>query len=105
MMSTISVETTARLTICWMASSRSAALLLPSPAVRFDQRRADRLEEADLIADVARLVARRRQGESLGERQHRIGIAAVRALLALVRCLLRGVVLLRASAPNPSPRP
>ena len=31
MMSTISVETTARLTICWIASSRSAALLLPSP--------------------------------------------------------------------------
>ena len=31
MMSTISVETTARLTICWIASSRSAALFLPSP--------------------------------------------------------------------------
>jgi hypothetical protein len=29
MMSTISVETTARLTICWIASSRSAALLSP----------------------------------------------------------------------------
>jgi len=31
MMSTISVDTRARLTICWMVSSRSAVLLLPSP--------------------------------------------------------------------------
>ena len=31
MMSTISVETTAQFTICWMAKSRSAVVLLPSP--------------------------------------------------------------------------
>jgi hypothetical protein len=31
MMSMISVETTARLTICWIASSRSASVFLPSP--------------------------------------------------------------------------
>jgi hypothetical protein len=30
-MSTISVEITARLTICWIASSRWAVLFLPSP--------------------------------------------------------------------------
>jgi hypothetical protein len=31
MMSTISVDTTALLTICWIANSRSAVLFLPSP--------------------------------------------------------------------------
>ena len=103
MMSTISVETTARLTICWIASSRSAALFLPVAGAALDQRRADRLEEADFIADCLRLVARRRQRERLGERQHRIGVAAVRALLALLGRLLGGVCLLQRQHPVDGP--
>ena len=55
MMSTISVETTARLTICWIASSRSAGERLPSPGALFDERSLDRLKEPDLVADRARL--------------------------------------------------
>jgi hypothetical protein len=49
-MSTISVETTARLMICWMASSRSAALR-PAPAGALHQGGADRLKQTDFLAN------------------------------------------------------
>ena len=70
-----------------------------------DQRGADRLEEADLVADFAGLIARRRQRERLRERHHGVGIAPMRALLAFLGRLLGGIAPAAASAPSRWPRP
>ena len=92
-MSTISVETTARSKICWIANSRSA-LLFPEPSADFTRAARTVLEEADFIADVAGLIACGGQGECLGKREHCILIAAVFAALAVLAGFLsRGVVL------------
>jgi hypothetical protein len=80
-MSTISVETTARLTICWMASSRSLPGHSPGPPL---------LTSAARIAwkkpTSSRIRAPRRargQGEGLGEGQHAIGKASAAPALLL----------------------
>ena len=68
-MSTISVETTARLTICCTARSRSAEDF-PTQVNTLGERRTDGLEETHFVADAARLVAGGGKCERPGERQH-----------------------------------
>ena len=99
MMSTISVETTARLTICWIASSRSAAVFLPSPGTLLTRAARIAWKKPTSSRIAAGRIARRRQRECLGERQHRIGIPAMRPLLAVVGGLLGGVRLLQGQHP------
>src|SRR5690606_36004525 len=97
-MSTISVETTARLTICWMASSRSCRVT-PEPAPLLARAAPDGLEETDFLADGSRLVRGRRQGIRLGQGQHGILIAPMRVLLALLGRFLSGQPLLQVEYP------
>ena len=59
----------------------------------------DGLEEADLVADGAGLVGGSSESERLGQGHDGVGIAAVRALLALVRRLLGGVFLRKRQNP------
>ena len=104
MMSTISVETTARLTICWIASSRSAALFLPSPGTLLTSAARIAWKKPTSSRMARGLVACGGERERLGQRQHRIRKAPVRALLAFLGRLLGRVVLLERQHPVDGPR-
>ncbi len=102
-MSTISVETTARIEqICWMAKSRGRPDSLPA-SLRLGQRGAHGLEEADLVADRAGLVAGGGQREGSGQAEHGVLIAPVRLPLAFVGRLAGRASLLAGQHPFDRP--
>ena len=104
MMSTISVETTARLTICWIASSRCAAPFVPFPGVLLMSaaRIAWKNPTSSRMAAASSLAAD--SAKALVRGDHGVRIAAVRALLALVGGLFGRVGLLHRQHPVDGPR-
>ena len=94
----ISVETTARLTICCTAKIPLGRRYARAWRA-LGKRRTHGLEESHLIADVARLVARPRECEPLRELEHRVVESAMRSLLTFLGRLPVRVALLHLEDP------